>query len=101
MLNNGMPIKVVFEGNTPQSIKQEVIHNNCLSVISICLVENEIKDSLIHVIENEENTWNRHFSLVYHKDKLLTDAIKSLINIVKDYRYIPSKTIVNPGILRK
>lgn len=101
MLNNGMPIKVVFEGNTPQSIKQEVIHNNCLSVISICLVENEIKDSLIHVIENEENTWNRHFSLVYHKDKLLTDAIKSLINIVKDYRYIPSKAIVNPGILRK
>ena len=101
MLNNGMPIKVVFEGNTPQSIKQEVIHNNCLSVISICLVENEIKDSLIHVIENEENTWNRHFSLVYHKDKLMTDAIKSLINIVKDYRYIPSKTIVNPGILRK
>jgi len=101
MLNNGMPIKVVFEGNTPQSIKQEVIHNNCLSVISICLVENEIKDSLIHVIENEEKTWNRHFSLVYHKDKLLTDAIKSLINIVKDYRYIPSKAIVNPGILRK
>ena len=50
MLNNGMPIKVVFEGNTPQSIKQEVIHNNCLSVISICLVENEINDSLIHVI---------------------------------------------------
>ena len=101
MLDMGIPLKVVFEGNTPQSIKQEVIHNNCLSVISICLVENEIKDSLIHVIENEEKSWNRHFSLVYHKDKLLTDAIKSLINIVKDYKYIPSKAIVNPGILRK
>jgi DNA-binding transcriptional LysR family regulator len=101
MLDKGIPIKVVFEGNTPQSIKQEVIYNNCLSVISICLVENEIKDSLIHVIENEENTWNRHFSIVYHKDKLLTDAIKSLITIVEDYKYIPSKTIVNPGILRK
>lgn len=101
MFNNGMPIKVVFEGNTPQSIKQEVIKNNCLSVISICLVEKEIKDSLIHVIENEEKTWNRHFSLVYHKDKLLTDGIKNLMNIIKNYEYIPSKMVESPGILRK
>ncbi|HHZ03366.1 MAG TPA: LysR family transcriptional regulator [Tissierellia bacterium] len=101
MLNNGIPIKIVFEGNTPQSIKQEVIHNNCLSVMSIGLVENEIKDSVIHVIKNEENTWNRYFSIVYHKDKLLTDAIKTLMNIIKDYQYLPFKTIVNAGILRK
>jgi DNA-binding transcriptional LysR family regulator len=101
MLNKGIPIKVVFEGNTPQSIKQEVIYNNCLSVISICLVENEIKDSAIHIIENEENTWNRHFSIVYHKDKLMTDTLKTLMNIIVDYQYIPNNTIVNPGILRK
>lgn len=73
MLNNGMPIKVVFEG----------------------------KDSIIHVIENEENTWNRHFSIVYHKDKLLTDGIRSLMNIVKDYEYIPTTIVHNTGLLRK
>lgn len=101
MQRNGIPIKIVFEGNTPDSIKNEVINNNCLSVMSICLVEDEVKNKKIHVIENEEQTWNRYFSIVYHKDKVLTDGIKSLINITRNYKYLPTTIISNPGLLRK
>lgn len=50
MSNNGFEIKIAFEGNSPEAIKKEVINNNYLAVISICLVEKEIKNSQIHVI---------------------------------------------------
>ncbi len=101
MLKNGVSIRTVFEGNSPEAIKREVVKNNCLAVISICLVEKEVKDSTIHVIENSEKVWYRHFSIVYHKDKLLTNGMKSLMNITKNYEYIPDNMLYEPGILVK
>ena len=94
-----IPIKVVFEGNTPASIKKEVIKNNYLAVISIGLVEEEVNNSILHIIESEKNSWNRHFSIVYHKDKVLTNMMKTLIKITKNYQYIPNIINYQPGIL--
>ena len=88
MSNNGIEIKIAFEGNSPEAIKKEVINNNYLAVISICLVEKEVKNSQIHVIESAEGAWDRYFSIVYHKDKILTQGMKSLIEVVKNYKDI-------------
>lgn len=88
MSDNGIEIKTAFEGNSPEAIKKEVINNNYLAVISICLVEKEVKNSQIHVIESAEGVWDRYFSIVYHKDKVLTEGLKSLIDVVKDYKNI-------------
>ncbi len=99
MRKKGIPIKVVFEGNTPEAIKQEVIKNDCLAVISICLVEEEANNSILHVIESDNSCWNRYFSIVYHKDKVLTDLMKNLIKITKNYQYIPNTMSYEPGIL--
>lgn len=88
MSDNGIEIKTAFEGNSPEAIKKEVINNNYLAVISICLVEKEVKNSQIHVIESAEGVWDRYFSIVYHKDKVLTEGLKSLIEVVKDYKNI-------------
>lgn len=89
MSANGLKIKTTFEGNSPEVIKKEVINNNCLAVISICLVEAEVKNSQIHVIESAEGAWDRKFSIVYHKDKVLTKGMESLIKTIKDYKYVP------------
>jgi len=88
MANNGLEIKIAFEGNSPEAIKKEVINNNYLAVISICLVEKEVKNSQIHIIENAEGAWDRYFSIVYHKDKVLTKGMKSLIEVVRNYKNI-------------
>lgn len=101
MLKNGMHIKTVFEGNSPETIKREVIRNNCLAVLSIGLVEKEAKDATIYTIENSDGSWNRHFSIVYHKDKLLSNGMKSLINIIKNYQYIPDHRELHSGMLIK
>jgi DNA-binding transcriptional LysR family regulator len=86
MSDNGLEIKTAFEGNSPEAIKKEVINNNYLAVISVCLVEEEVRNSKIHVIESAEGAWDRYFSIVYHKDKALTQGLKSLIEVVRDYK---------------
>ncbi len=88
MSNNGLEIKIAFEGNSPEAIKKEVINNNYLAVISICLIEKEVKNSQIHFIESAEGAWDRYFSIVYHKDKVLTKGMKSLIEVVRNYKNI-------------
>lgn len=88
MSDNGLEIKTVFEGNSPEAIKKEVINNNYLAVISIRLSEKEVKNSLVHIIENAEGAWDRYFNIVYHKDKVITKGLKSLIEVVRDYKNI-------------
>lgn len=95
------PIKTVFVGNSPEGIKREVIENNVLSVISIGLVIKEVKNSTIHVIRNQDNSWNRHFNTVFHKDKVITKIMEGLIEIIKNYQYIPDTTEYNSSILTR
>ena len=99
MTKNKVAIKTVFEGNSPESIKKEVIENNCLAVISIGLVQKELQDSKIHVIHNANEGWNRYFSVVYHKDKELTDKIRCIIDIINDYEYLQNYPTFQSGML--
>lgn len=88
MSEKGIPVKIVSESNSSDTIKKAVIDNRCLAVISIRLVEEEIKSGKIHVILNNSSDWDRHFSIVYHKNKVITEDMKSLIEVVKEYKYI-------------
>lgn len=96
-----MPIKTVFVGNSPEGIKSEVIENNLLSVISIGLVMKEVENGDIHIIENKENAWNRYFSMVFHKDKVVSDIMKSLMKIIRNYQYVPDTMKYNNSILKR
>ncbi|MDD4780575.1 MAG: LysR family transcriptional regulator [Tissierellia bacterium] len=101
MLENRMPIKIVFEGNSPAAIKKAIIENQCLAVISIRLVEEEIKKGQIHVIQNTDRDWDRYFSVVYHKNKVVTNEMNSLIEVVKNYKHVDILHEINSGKLIK
>ncbi|NLK75570.1 MAG: LysR family transcriptional regulator [Clostridiales bacterium] len=101
MLENNVPIKIVFEANSSETIKKTVMESNCLAVLSIRLLEEEIKSGKIHVIKNMDSDWNRYFSIVYHKNKHVTDEIDYLIELVKNYKYVDILQGVNIGSLVK
>ncbi|MGI6576581.1 MAG: LysR family transcriptional regulator [Eubacteriales bacterium] len=101
MLEKGMPIRIAFEGNSSDSIKKAVVENRFLAVISIRLVEDEVKNGKIHVIRNTDNDWDRYFSVVYHKNKVATDEMKNIVEIVKDYKYVDFLQGVGTGKLLK
>ena len=88
MSEKGIPIRIASEANSSDAIKKAVIDNQCLAVISIRLVEEEIKSGKIYVIQNKDCDWDRHFSIVYHKNKVITDEMKSLIEIVKNFKQV-------------
>lgn len=99
MLEKGVPIRVSFEGNSSDSIKKAVVENQLLAVLSIRLVEEEVRNGEIHVVLNTGNDWDRYFSIVYHKNKVVTDEMSSLIEIVKDYKYVDFLQGVSTGKL--
>lgn len=88
MLDKGVPIKIVSEANSSDTIKKAVLNSQYLAVLSIRLVEEEVKNGKIHVIQNMNCDWDRYFSVVYHKNKVLTNELESLIEVVKDYKHV-------------
>lgn len=101
MLEKGIQIKIDMEGNSSAAIKKAVMENQFLAVISIRLVEEEIKNGTIHVIQNTDHDWDRFFSIVYHKNKVVTDEMKDLIEVVKGYKHVDILQGINTGELKE
>lgn len=101
MLENGIQIKIAFEANSFETIKKTVIDNQLLAVMSIRLIEEEIKSGKIHVIKNVDSDWDRVFSIVHHKNKIDSDEMAYLIEEVKNYKHIDILKSINIGNLVK
>lgn len=82
---HSLNIQMSFEENTPDAIRNAVKINNCLAVVSIRLLEQDIKNKEIYVFTSSNHEWNRLFSFVYHKDKYISQPILQLQKIVKTY----------------
>jgi DNA-binding transcriptional LysR family regulator len=99
MIEKGIPIKIAFEGNNSTSIKKTVIENNFLAVISIRLVEEEIKSGKMYPIINTDNEWDRYFSIVYHKNKVISEEMETLIEVVNNYKHVDILQGISTGKL--
>ena len=92
-------IDVRWEANCPEMIRQVVKDNDCLAVISERLVEQELKEGSMKAFQLETEEWNRTFKLVYHKDKVVTDAIYALKAVLQYYEKQDEGRKKNLGIL--
>jgi len=88
MADNRMPIRIAFEGNSSSSIKKAVIENRYLAVLSIRLLEEEMKRGQIYVFRNSDHDWDRYFSIVYHKNKMITKEMNNLMDVVRSYKHV-------------
>lgn len=94
-----IPIKIACEANTPQAIRNMVINNSLLTVISIRLIENEVRQKKIHIFRNITSGWDRNFYLVTHKDKSFTPAMELLKTLSMQYKRPEMPDTVSCGIL--
>ena len=69
---HNLHIRTAFEETTPDGIRNAVKINGCLAVISLRLLEKDLKDHQVYVLPAPATEWNRQFSFVYHKDKFLS-----------------------------
>lgn len=86
MIDMDIPINTVWESNCPGAIKSAIMNNNCLAVLSIRLIEEEVRNGSIHVIHNSSKSWNRSFDIVYHKNKYIDSNFNEVIDIIKNYK---------------
>lgn len=97
---NNVPINVVLHSNCPGSIRNAILLNNYLSVISIRLIEDDILNGDITIFRCSENLLDRTFNIVYHKDKFIDSVLTDFIDLLKDYENnhkldsLPSKILL-------
>lgn len=99
MYDNGFDVKIKWETNCPEGMKSAVIKNGCLGVLSIRLVEEEIKKGTIKVIKHIEDVWDRKFSIVYHKDKVIDESMQKVIEVIKEFKDIAIMEDIKAGRL--
>lgn len=88
LIENGINIKTRWETSCPDVMKKAIIEHQCLGVLSVRLVEEEIKNGKIHLIAYPELKWERNFSIVYHKDKVIDRSMEQVIDIIRNYKEV-------------
>lgn len=83
---HGIKIKESVVANCPTALINAVLEQDCLSVLSVRLVEEEIKNGSIVVLKSDTCTWNRSFSVVYHKNKFLSPRIVNFIQVASSFK---------------
>ncbi len=75
-------IDIQWETCDIDSLKSAVLSQNMLTIASVRLFEEEIKNHEVQIFMNGNYEWDRNFSLVYHKKKTLTQPITVLHDIL-------------------
>lgn len=78
-------LNVQWECSNPDTIKNAVMDGFGLSVISIRLVEEELRRGDLKLVNVEGCQWERKFSLVYHKNKFMSPQLQDLVHFVMSY----------------
>lgn len=74
-----------IEAPFPEAMKHAILSNQCMAVISVRLIEDEIRKGTIRIFRHPEHAWDRTFNLVYHKDKYISDSILLLKKLLLQY----------------
>jgi len=85
MKNAGLIIQEKWVCNNSDSIKQAVISGHGLSVISEKLLKDELSQGILQIVKINNVVFKRNFSVVYHKNKYLSEYLNNFIEILKSY----------------
>lgn len=98
MASNGIPFNISWTCNNSQAIKNAVLNNFGISVISTRMIENELKENLLHIVpiqnclKYSNCILERDFCLVTHKNKYksfeLFEFEKICLNFKEQDKYI-------------
>lgn len=94
-------IRTSWEATCPDAFRNAIIYNRCLAVISVRLLERDIRSRQIRIFNPQTNELERSFSLVYHKDKIFTPAMNAVRNIIAHYQQPDWLGNVPVGILNE
>ncbi|MBC5627731.1 LysR family transcriptional regulator [Clostridium sp. NSJ-6] len=80
---NGIEINILWESTSTQAIVRAVISGLGLSILPYLLVKDSIERGEVKVIKIKDVSLKRSFSIIYHKNKFLTNSAKDFMDICK------------------
>lgn len=78
--------RTAWEATCPDAFRNAILYNQCLAVISVRLLERDIRNRQIRIFLPPTNELERSFSLVYHKDKVFTPAMETFRDVIAHYQ---------------
>lgn len=87
MLIHGIAINPVWESVSTQAIVEAVAAGLGISVLPYRLVETDLKNNRIERLVINELQLERHFYIIYHKNKFLTTSARQFIELCKKDKY--------------
>lgn len=85
MRQHGLSYRIAWESSSVESIKQAVIHNHGLALISARLVGDELASGELKFLPIPQCMWKRHFLLAWHRDKNMTEALQLFMDLARSY----------------
>lgn len=81
MASKGFSLNIKWVCNNSEAIKNAVISNIGVSVISKMAVENELASNKLFHIELDDIKFKRQFNIIYHKNKYITESMEAFWNL--------------------
>lgn len=85
MAMNEIKWRLSWECNGSDGLKSAAICGIGVAVISLRLVEDELKTGELSIIKIDGIDFKRKFSIIYHKNKFLTTTMKAFIDLCYKY----------------
>lgn len=85
MLRLGYPVKGRWECSNSEAIKNAVKDGHGLSIISQRLVQDDLDRGALFACDISELNLHRYFSIVYHKNKHITEGIRCFIEKCRSF----------------
>lgn len=79
MTAHGMKVQLSWESTSTQAIVRAVQSNLGISILPYLLVKDNLDRKEISQFRLKDISFKRHFSVIYHKNKFLTQSAKDLI----------------------
>lgn len=83
---HNLNLPIAWEATCPDAFRNAILYNQCLAVVSVRLLERDIRDGMVRIFIPQTSELERSFSLVYHKDKILTPSMEAVQNIIAHYQ---------------
>lgn len=80
---NGIDLNITWESSSTQAIIKAVSLGLGLSVLPYLLVKDSIERNEIKALNLKDISFDRYFSIIYHKNKFLTKSAKTFIDLCK------------------
>ena len=89
MSNHKLQYQAQWQCHSWESIKQALMYDEGLSIISVHLIEKEIIDGTLKVLKIPEWNVNRSFSLCYHHNKEWNENLEIFKNYLDSFAFCP------------